>query len=551
MLRLWLSLAVDFEGDGSPPPLPNLDLKLVVGDTIAGPDPKQFDFTSVDIANSGLREDIAEYTTALGQRKATLKEKVGATRQQLRDTLRGAAPSGTVEWRIDFADVMLNGGFDIVIANPPYVRQEEITPKSYKDALVKQYSAAAVGRSDLYCYFYARGLQLLRDGGLHVFVCSNSWLDVGYGAKLQQHLLNSAHVQAIYESALERQFTTADINTIISIIRRVGSTANGDTTTFVSLRDEFDTALADPTKRREIVRTRAGLRSAGTSGRKFVGDKWGGKYLRAPDIYHHVLGKCADQMTRLGDVATVRFGIKTGANRFFYLNAETIERFGIEPRYRRPVMTTPQQSRSVAVRPADLPNQLFLCHQSKRALAGTGALAYIRWGEQQGYHEGASVAARQRWYDLGEKDNVYLGMNKLVGTTARTFLASRGLLFSDNFQIMTSHPETPANQLATAMNSTLFQLVLNTESRANFGEGVLEIQTYETANLRIANPRFLTAPGNAVFRTNNWDVLAPSRERRQIDDAVFDALELTQDEQDAVYEGVKELVENRMTKANT
>ena len=136
MLRLWLSLAVDFEGDGSPPPLPNLDLKMVIGDTIAGPDPKQFDFTSVDIANSGLREDIAEYTTALGQRKATLKVKVDATRQQLRDKIRGAAPTGTVEWRIDFADVMLNGGFDVVIANPPYVRQEEIAPKTYKEALV-------------------------------------------------------------------------------------------------------------------------------------------------------------------------------------------------------------------------------------------------------------------------------------------------------------------------------------------------------------------------------------------------------------------------------
>lgn len=551
MLRLWLSLAVDYEGEGTPQPLPNLDMKLVVGDTIAGPDPKQFDFTSVDIANSGLREDIAEYTTALGQRKIALKAKVDATRQELRNKIRGAARAGTVEWRIDFADVMLNGGFDVVIANPPYVRQEEITPKTYKDALVKQYSDAAVGRSDLYCYFYARGLQLLRDGGMHVFVCSNSWLDVGYGAKLQEHLLKTSHVRTIYESALERQFATADINTIISVIQKVGTTANGDSTRFVSLRDEFDAALADPTKRREIARTRVVLRAAGINGRRFVGDKWGGKYLRAPNIYHHILDKCEDQLIRLGDVATVRFGIKTGANRFFYLTPETIEQFGIEARYRRPVMTTPQRWRSVAVSPTDLPNQLFLCHQSKRALAGTGALAYIRWGERQHYDEGASVAARQRWYDLGERDHVYLGMNKLVGTTARTFLASDGLLFSDNFQVMTNHPNVPANQLATAMNSTLFQLMLNTESRANFGEGVLEIQTYETANLRVANPRLLTAPRNAVFRTDDWDVLTPSPARRQIDKLVFDALELTQDERDAVYEGVNELVQNRMDKAKT
>ena len=551
MLRLWLSLAVDYEGEGTPQPLPNLDMKLVVGDTIAGPDPKQFDFTSVDIANSGLREDIAEYTTALGQRKAALKAKVDATRQQLRHKIRGAARSGTVEWRIDFADVILNGGFDVVIANPPYVRQEEITPKTYKDALVKQYSDAAVGRSDLYCYFYARGLQLLCDGGMHVFVCSNSWLDVGYGAKLQEHLLKTSHVRTIYESALERQFATADINTIISVIKKVGTTANGDFTRFVSLRDEFDAALADPTKRREIARTRAVLRAAGMNGRRFVGDKWGGKYLRAPDIYHQILDKCADQLVRLGDVATVRFGIKTGANKFFYLKPETIEQFAIEARYCRPVMTTPQQSRSVAVSTADLPNQLFLCHQSKTALARTGALAYIRWGERQRYHEGTSVAARQRWYDLGEKANVYLGMNKLVGTTARTFLASGGLLFSYNFQVMTNHPNVPANQLATAMNSTLFQLMLNTESRSNFGQGVLEIQTYETANLQIVNPRLLADVDVSVFNAADWDVLTPSAARRRIDGAVFDALGLTAGERDAVYEGVNELVGNRHQRAGS
>ncbi len=224
MLRLWLSLAVDYDGAGPPAPLPNLDLKLVVGDAIAGPNPDsaalQQDWFKEFAEHSNLRQDIAAYTTAYGQRKETLKRQVEATKAQLRGQLKGSAPSRVVEWRIDFADVLLNGGFDVVIANPPYVRQEEIAPKAYKDALAGQYSAAATARSDLYCYFYARGLQLLKEGGTHVFVCSNSWLDVGYGARLQQYLLQTAHVQAIYESALERQFATADINTIISVIRK-------------------------------------------------------------------------------------------------------------------------------------------------------------------------------------------------------------------------------------------------------------------------------------------------------------------------------------------
>ena len=60
------------------------------------------------------------------------------------------------------------------------------------------------------------------------------------------------------------------------------------------------------------------------------------------------------------------------------------------------------------------------------------------------------------------------------------------------------------------------------------------------------DPNTLQAVNDEVFHTSDWDVLSPSLERRLIDDAVFDVLGLTQGERDGVYEGVRELVENRM-----
>ena len=319
----------------------------------------------------------------------------------------------------------------------------------------------------------------------------------------------------------------------------------------MSLRGEFDTALADPKLRREILRDRAALWAGATAGNKFVGDKWGGKYLRAPDIYHRILDNYGGKLTRLGDVATVRRGITTGANDFFYLTPERIAEFGIESGYCHTVMTTPQESRSIAVDLARLPKRLFMCHDDKDELAGTGALAYIQWGETQGYHRRTSVKSRRRWYDLGEREAVYLGMNKLVDTTARTFLASQGGLFTDNFQILPVVGNTSPIRLCAVVNSTLFQLMLNTESRSNFGQGVLEIQTYETANLQIVNPSLLPEPKASAFSAADWDVLAPSTARRQIDGAVFDAVGLTADEREAVYEGVSELVLNRKRRAGS
>ena len=550
MLRLWLSLAVDYEGNDVPDPLPNLDLKLVIGDTIAGPDPQQLDFTLQSIVDSGLQQDIAHYTTAQGQRKATLKQKVDDTKRELRDNMKSAAPAGAVEWRIDFADVMLNGGFDVVVANPPYVRQEDITPKLYKDALTAQHKDAAEARSDLYCYFYARGLQLLRDGGMHVFVCSNSWLDVGYGARLQQHLLRNTHVQAIYESAVQRQFATADINTIISIVRKTAKPARSLRTRFVSLRDEFESALDEPTKRREITKISGDLLAAGRNGNRIVGDKWGGKYLRAPDIYHAILNNYGDQLVRLSDVATVRRGVTTGANDFFYLTLENIAEFGIESEYCRPVMTTPQESRRIAVDPSTLPKRLFMCHEDKATLSETGALAYIKWGESQGYHTRTSVASRRRWYDLGERHTTQLAMNYLIDTTARTFFVNDGLLFGDNLQELRSNTVSSL-QLCAALNSTVSQLMFNIGGRANFGGGLMKIQTFEIECLQIVNPQSLPEPATGTFDSADWDVLTPSPARRQIDDAVFDALGLTAGDREAVYEGVNELVRNRKAKAKT
>ena len=555
MLRMWLSLAIDYEGD-RPEPLPNLDLKVVRGDSLLGPDPG----AGVEVQGAlgqdpeqfrRLGQLKAEYMRAsLGPDKERLKAAIQQTEAGIREALGvvGAAED-MVDWRVEFAEVFAQGrGFDIAIANPPYVRQENIGLN--KSVLAKQYADAVTARSDLYCYFYARALQLLCEGGMHVFVCSNSWLDVGYESKLQEYLLHNGHIRSVYESAVERQFSTADINTIISLIHK-GQPTGAKETRFISLRWQFEKSLANPELRREISLTRDALLAAGTRGGKYQGDKWGGKYLRAPDIYHHILEKCADRLVRLGDIATVRFGLKTGANGFFCLTSDLIRHRDIEPEFCRPVMTTPHESRCIAIDPIRLPRRLFVCHKDKEELRGTAALDYIRWGEAQGYHTRSSVRSRKRWYDLGEWEDVYLGMNKLVDVTARTYLAPNGALFTDNFQIMALSDNADPLKLCAALNSTLFQLTINVEARSNFGQGVLEIQTYETGNAFIINPLLLSEPDATLFDSADWDVMAPSEERKKLDGAVFDALGLTEDERDAVYEGVEELVGNRKRRAES
>lgn len=72
--------------------------------------------------------------------------------------------SGGFDWSLDFAEVFADGGFDIVVANPPYVRQELI--KHLKPSLKKVFPEIYSGTADLYCFFYARAIELLKNDGM-------------------------------------------------------------------------------------------------------------------------------------------------------------------------------------------------------------------------------------------------------------------------------------------------------------------------------------------------------------------------------------------------
>ncbi len=183
-------------------------------------------------------------------------------------------------WSIEFAEVFQEtGGFDIVIGNPPYVRQEKIADpflleagkepsveanRIYKEQLSrmigddwgsiargKPVPGASIGkRADLYVYFYLRGLALTREGGVFVFITSNSWLDVGYGAGLQEFLLKRGRVLAIYDNEAKRSFKSADVNTIIAVLEPLPFKAKPDAAhraRFVMFKQPFEEAVSSDT----------------------------------------------------------------------------------------------------------------------------------------------------------------------------------------------------------------------------------------------------------------------------------------------------------------
>jgi len=103
-------------------------------------------------------------------------------------------------------------GFDIVIANPPYVRQEQI--KERKPALERRY-ATYTGIADLYVYFYERAMQLLAPGGVLTFISSNKFFRAGYGQKRRRYLAAGATIHQVIDFGDAPVFTAIAYPSII------------------------------------------------------------------------------------------------------------------------------------------------------------------------------------------------------------------------------------------------------------------------------------------------------------------------------------------------
>lgn len=519
-------------------------------------------------------------------------------------------------WDIAFVEIFTGEkeGFDIVIGNPPYVRQgsivdpnlpreEAITPenkKAYKAKLARSVyqafsnffsykrqkdiipdnPAAAVSHkldanNDLYIYFYFHGLSLLNPQGSFCFVTSNSWLDVAYGKDLQEFLLKYCRIKQIIDNEVRRSFASADINTVICLFSAPDETSESgldQTARFVMFKIPFEGALdavifyeietaserIDIQEHRVFPITHEDLLKSGSDDTspnpQYTGDKWG-KYLRGPAIYWTILEKGEDKLVRLGDVAEVKRGFTTGANKFFYLNDQRIQEWGIEDEFLKPVIKSPQECNSIPIDPSQLKFKLFMCGADRTDLAGTAALEYIKWGESEGFDQRPSCRGRARWYDLGEWEYPDMLWSDAYSDRFGCF-ENIGDYFGDKRFFLIKFKEE--NLVTRAyLNSTIIPVLIETEGITNLGEGVIYTNVYWLKTLPILEESCVENEIRQCYETMKTREILPifdeiqQPDRRALDALIFDALDLTQEEQEEMYEAVAHLVETRLRKAQS
>ncbi|GHQ18607.1 type II restriction endonuclease Eco57I subunit R [Helicobacter pylori] len=139
------------------------------------------------------------------------------------ETLENLKNSKTLEWRFEFPEVLDDEGdflgFDCIIGNPPYIRQEQI--KDLKPLLQKQYPDSYNSTADIYTYFFALSYHLLKEKGFNAFITSNKYARAKYGAKLRELLLKKTTIVSYMELNALKVFESAAVDTsIMSFIKQ-------------------------------------------------------------------------------------------------------------------------------------------------------------------------------------------------------------------------------------------------------------------------------------------------------------------------------------------
>ncbi len=244
-LRLWLSLAVEAE---TAQPLPNLDFKIETGDSVLGPC-DAYAQSADALVMSALRDralklvsEKNQYMMAHGEEKSELYDKIRREEAAIAKETRTRLGEGVITWHVHFAEVFATGrrqrsleegtfetetfkvvvcepgGFDIVLANPPYIRQELI--RDIKSRLKEVFPQTYMGTADLYTYFYTRAIEMLAPDGMLVFISSNKWFRANYGKKLREYVGKSCCVHSITDFKDSPIFEAATAYPMIFVAHR-------------------------------------------------------------------------------------------------------------------------------------------------------------------------------------------------------------------------------------------------------------------------------------------------------------------------------------------
>lgn len=290
--------------------------------------------------------------------------------------------------KADFLKERTNGErFDLLVANPPYVRHHHIDGEKKKELQKEVMQSTGIkisGLAGLYCYFLVLSEKWLADGALSCWLIPSEFLDVNYGKAIKQYLLECVDLLCVHKfKADDVQFDDALVSSTIIFFRK-GKPSEKEI--------EFSCGedVNVPSRKMKIERKRL-----------TASCKWSNLFVEDTTNYS------SNDDCKLGNFFTVKRGIATGDNSFFVMNMDTIEKYHIPSKFLKPVLPSPRYLKEDIISSDNDGNvaltqkqYLFSCNLPEDVLKEKypSVWEYIQEGVKRGVNKGYICSHRPLWY---------------------------------------------------------------------------------------------------------------------------------------------------------
>ncbi|MDD5417314.1 MAG: N-6 DNA methylase [Candidatus Nanoarchaeia archaeon] len=267
------------------------------------------DKQAVEIAQLNLLLKIAER----GHRLPLLQQNIKNGNSLIDDSK--VAGDKAFDWNKEFSEVMKEGGFDVVIGNPPYFNMQT-TGKGIQNyfATNDKWKNVFRGQSDILYYFILLGLNVLKEKGYLGFITSRYWLESKWADKLREYILDKAKIKQILDFGDNLVFNDANIHTCIVILEKN------------NIKQERQINQINFKKIANIQNDLSNQNMLSTAQNKLTKEPW----LLESSKINSLINKIKMGNKLLEDISYIGKGYDTGLNAVFEIKKDTVNKYNIE-----------------------------------------------------------------------------------------------------------------------------------------------------------------------------------------------------------------------------